>query len=60
MLVDKVMGLRKHVYNVSIHHIKSHLYPRGMEARKRTYELSLTDDSTSRYIQYHLLYTGQG
>ena len=27
VLVDKVMGLRKHGYNVSIHHIKNHLYP---------------------------------
>ena len=58
VLVNEVMGLWQHGYNVSVHHIKNHLYPRGMEARQKTCGFSLTDDSASRYTQYHLLYLG--
>ena len=58
VLVDKVMGLRKHGYNVTIPSDQKHLCLEEWKPMKRTCELSLTDDSVSRYTQYQLLYLG--
>ena len=57
VLISTVMMLWRHEYAVSY---QKHICLEEWKPTKKASKPDLTDDSTSKYIQYHLLYTVQG